>query len=172
MYSLWQETDRRSQDRSRQSRKLSGRISLPQPVIPDDLAFWNSVSSLLRSTFSPFSLKYTLYIYIYIYCTRQFDQKCIYANVWSLLSFFIWYIFFSVLWFRLSGTFDSWFDSLSAERLATICSHLSLFSYLIHFPPHRSPLCMQYNIPHVFVLVYFFRFQNFVWINHVPHVME
>lgn len=76
--------------------------------------------------------------------TPMYDPSCHFS-----FDFFSFFFSFFVLWFRLSGTFDSWFDSLSTERLATILlSSVPLFVFH-SFPPHRSPLCMQYNIPHV-----------------------
>jgi hypothetical protein len=81
----------------------------------------------------------------------MYDPSCHFS-----FDFFSFLFSFFVLWFRLSGTFDSWFDSLSTERLATILlSSVPLFVFH-SFPPHRSPLCMQYNIPHVcFCFVFF-----------------
>lgn len=123
--------------------------------------FWNSVSPLSLSPSLYFlSLFFEIYIiYIYIYCTRQFDQKCIYANVWSLLSFFIWFLFLFFFFFWFCG-FD--YPAHSIRGLTVCppnaslrsCSHLSLFSYFIHFP--LTALCYVCNIIyHMFVFCFF-----------------
>ena len=173
VYSLWQETDRRSQDRNRQSRKLCGRISLPRPIIPDDLAFWNSVSlslslSLLYSTyfFFLFLQIYIIYIYIYIVLdivwSKVYIRQCMIPLVIFLISYFC-----SVVSIIRHIRFVVWQFVHRTPRY-DLFSSVALFRISYLFPPHRSPLCMQYII---WYRVLFF-FEIFVWINHVPHVME
>jgi hypothetical protein len=146
---------------------VDGSLSLA----PSSLMIWHFeiVSlSLLYSTyfFFLFLQIYIIYIYIYIVLdivwSKVYIRQCMIPLVIFLISYFC-----SVVSIIRHIRFVVWQFVHRTPRY-DLFSSVALFRISYLFPPHRSPLCMQYII---WYRVLFF-FEIFVWINHVPHVME